>query len=74
MKKVTFNEQYNKTYKLYTWDYAYKSARKKFWEFFAIDRMRFKNRINVTACVINPILNCEHRYKVYLERFNKTLL
>lgn len=35
--------------------------RKTFWEFVAIDRMRFNERIKKTSAVLTPILTPSHR-------------
>lgn len=69
MKKVTFNENKNKVKVMVTWRLAAKLARKKFWEFFAIDRIRFKTRVEKIGVVIEPILDYNHRKKIYGERF-----
>lgn len=73
MKQVTFNDGKNKIYKIITWKFAYNSARKKYWEFFAIDRIHFQRRIIETQEVINPILDRNHRHKIFTERFCKQL-
>ena len=39
--------------------------RKKYWEYFAVDRYRFKDRIYRYELVIAPILNMQHRKKIY---------
>ncbi|XP_074104808.1 uncharacterized protein LOC141531155 [Cotesia typhae] len=52
------------------WNYAYRAARKGPWEEIARDRERFRNRINSTGRVINPILNTEHRQSIRQIRFD----
>lgn len=69
MKSVSFNENKNKVYVLITWKFAYNSARKKYWEFYAIDRIRFRRRIQLISQIVNPVLDQVHRYKIYKERF-----
>lgn len=69
MKKVTFRDSCNETYTLVTWNFAYRASRKQYWEFFAVDRMRFQRRINHLSTIINPILDKEHRCRIYNERF-----
>lgn len=69
LKKVSFNEKENKVKIMVTWKLAYEMARKKYWEFIALDRIRFKHRIEKLAVVLNPILRCEHRKNIYSERF-----
>lgn len=54
---------------MHTWSYAYRAARKGEWEMFARDRERFKLRIQRTALSLNPILEREHRQKIYEKRF-----
>lgn len=69
MKKVTFNEKNNQVHHLVTWSYAYKSSRKKYWEFFAVDRLRFHRRIEEASNILGPILDTNHRCKIFNERF-----
>lgn len=66
-KKVRFNLT-PEVHLLIHWSYAYKSARKKYWEFYALDRFRFRNRIKNMDRIISPILNNQHRQNIY-ERF-----
>lgn len=54
---------------MHTWSYAYRAARKGEWEMYARDRERFKLRIQRTALTLNPILQREHRQKIYEKRF-----
>lgn len=68
-KKVTFSSK-NDVHIMVVWQYAYRAYRKKYWEFFPLDRIRFKDRIDKISKIVTPILNCEHRNKVYEERFN----
>lgn len=69
MKKVSFNEKKNRVKIMVTWKLAHEQARKKYWEFFAFDRLRFRNRIDNISVVLSPILNCNYRKKMYFERF-----
>ena len=39
--------------------------RKLYWEFFCIDRARFKRRIGMLTDIINPVLSKEHREYMY---------
>lgn len=39
-------------------------VRKGQWEEMAVDRLRFERRIEETAAILKPILNCNHRAKV----------
>lgn len=71
MKKVTFNEDINKTYFLWIWTFAYNQARRNTWESAALDRIRFGQRIEEAALILNPILDLSHRNNVY-EKLNKT--
>lgn len=59
---------------MYTWNYAYRAARKGHWETFVRDRERFKLRIQRTAVSIEPILKLEHRQHIFETRFAKLLL
>lgn len=54
---------------MHTWSYAYRAARKGEWEMYARDRERFKLRIQRAALTLNPILDREHRQKIYEKRF-----
>lgn len=54
---------------MHTWNYAYRAARKGEWEMYARDRERFKLRIQRVALTLNPILDREHRQKIYEKRF-----
>lgn len=51
------------------WDYAYRAARKGPWEEMARDRERFKGRINCIRCILEPILQIQHRTHIWQERF-----
>ena len=62
---VTFNEKNNEIY--YLLDEEKEEIinyRKKYWELFAIDRSRFKDRVNRMEKIIGPILKKEHRVLV----------
>lgn len=53
------------------WDYAYRAYRKgDYWQTFARDNERFKNRVKSLAAILDPILQKSHREKVYSERFD----
>uniref|UniRef100_A0A1I8NP93 Uncharacterized protein n=1 Tax=Stomoxys calcitrans TaxID=35570 RepID=A0A1I8NP93_STOCA len=67
-KKVRFNTK-PEVHVMHAWNYAYRAARKGHWEMYARDRERFKMRINRVANILNPILEPEHRLKVYENRF-----
>ena len=44
MKRVTFQDPPKIQY-IVAWDFAYRQARKKYWEYCVIDRYRFQRRI-----------------------------
>ncbi|XP_075168276.1 protein phosphatase 1 regulatory subunit 15 [Haematobia irritans] len=67
-KKVRFNAK-PEVHVMHTWNYAYRAARKGHWEMYARDRERFKMRIYRVSHILNPILEPEHRQKVYENRF-----
>ncbi|KNC22287.1 hypothetical protein FF38_12907 [Lucilia cuprina] len=67
-KKVRFNTKPT-VHVMHTWNYAYRAARKGEWEMYARDRERFKLRIQRAASTLNPILEREHRQKIYEKRF-----
>ena len=54
-KKVTFKDEVQ-VFKMCTWTYAYREARKPTWINVAVDRMRFQRRIQLTEIILNPIL------------------
>lgn len=64
MKTVSFNI-IPIIHVMYTWKYAYHQARKGDWEMYSRDRFRFNIRIQRAAIILNPILNPEHRLKIY---------
>ena len=55
-KTVTFNENVSVKYQ-YTWNFAYRMARNRYWEYFAVDRMRFKRRIERMEDLLKPVFN-----------------
>lgn len=65
VKRVSFNELKNEVYHID----SHHDCRSKFWEFVAVDRVRFHDRIINVSCIINPVLDHNHRYKVYMQRF-----
>lgn len=67
-KQVRFNTKPT-IHVLCTWDYAYRTARRGEWETYARDLYRFKLRIHKVAYILNPILDREHRLKVYEQRY-----
>lgn len=69
-KKVHFAEG-ERIQRMVAWKFAYNSCRKKYWEYFAIDRIRFKKRIEITSMILMPILNKTHRDYIYKRRFQE---
>lgn len=51
------------------WNYAYRAARKGPWEEMARDNERFKGRIKSIKAVLDPILEDDHRSKIWQKRF-----
>jgi len=64
VKKVTFNSRPT-VYVQYVWQFAYSQARKSVWEQYARDRDRFFRRIIESEQIINPVLNSQHRERVF---------
>lgn len=64
---VKFNESLNKVYYLY--EPEGNDWRKPYWEYFAVDRFRFENRVLNLQSIINPVLDHQHRKRIYFERF-----
>lgn len=54
---------------LRTWSFAYHQARKGEWEQYGRDRVRFHDRIKRAEPILAPILNADHRQKIYCDRF-----
>lgn len=70
MKKVSFNEKLNQIYILRKWNFAFKQARMMYWEYEAIDRIRFQRRVKEISNILNPILDVNHRCVIYNKRFS----
>ena len=62
VKKVTFDSRPT-VYVQYVWRFAYQQARKSEWEQYARDR--FARRILECEQIINPVLNSQHRERVF---------
>lgn len=62
MKKVQFNEDLNQIQFTSKHD---AHSRGIHWEIVAADRSRFQQRIFKMAYIINPILEINHRNKIY---------
>ena len=48
-----------------TWSHAYRAARKGPWERLGRDADRFRERVKTTAAILEPILQKEHRDRVW---------
>lgn len=70
--KVTFNETSLEERIEFEDDDESKHGRKLYWEFFAVDRCRFKDRIERLERVISPVLASSHRNVVYSHRIKKS--
>lgn len=68
--KVKFETSKNKLHNMVTWRYAYEQARRGHWQIAALDRSRFERRISEANKVLADILNCNHRKRIYSERFS----
>jgi len=64
VKKVTFDSR-PRIYIQYVWQFAYQQARKSEWEQYARDRDRFTRRILECEQIMNPVLNSQHRERVF---------
>jgi Phosphatase-1 catalytic subunit binding region len=69
---VTFSDSV-KVHHMVAWSFAYKNARKMYWELFALDNMRFQRRIQQVSYILNPILQNEHRCKMYKRLFEREI-
>lgn len=52
------------------WSYAYQQARKSHWEQIGRDRVRFGDRIRRMQDTLNPVLDAEHRERIW-KRLNQ---
>ena len=68
-KKVKFADEHSlelvKVHNLVHWNFAYRSARKGRWMQEACDRMRFQHRIDRISTIVSPVLEKEHRKRVF---------
>lgn len=65
MKKVSFEESKNKIHFVD----SHCECRIRYWEFVAVDRMRFDRKIENWKRIISPVLNLKHRLNVFNNRF-----
>lgn len=70
-KKVRFASEENlcEVHPMIQWSYAYQKARKGPWEQFALDTVRFRNRVVNLQPILGPVLEPSHRNRIYKERF-----
>ena len=66
---VKFDTAKNKIYNMVVWRYAYEQARKGHWQAVALDRCRFARRVVEANKVLGHVLDCNHRKRIYNERF-----
>jgi len=64
VKNVKFDSRPT-IYIQYVWQFAYQQACKSEWEQCARDRDRFASRILQSEKVLNPIVNSQHRERVF---------
>lgn len=57
-----------------TWSYAYQSARMGPWQKYALDRVRFRDRIRDFEEKLKPVLDSGHRDRIFKERFQMFVL
>jgi len=69
-KSVTFNEKMLVERFEYEDDDDSKLGRQLYWEFMAVDRVRFKDRIERLEKVLKPVLSGGHRNVVYTSRMS----
>ncbi|GAB0092816.1 hypothetical protein DMENIID0001_078520 [Sergentomyia squamirostris] len=67
-RKVRFNLK-PEVHVICAWNFAYRQARKGTWDQVARDRDRFEKRILSLEHVLKPVLQRDHREKMYRERF-----
>lgn len=60
---MIFREEFNQTFFVS----SYHESRERYWEFIAVDRERFRTKILKYSVIINPILEYNHRLRVYKE-------
>jgi len=64
-KSVSFNDHSLEEVIEFEDDLESKNAREKYWEFMAVDRFRFKDRIQRLEPLLTPILSAAHRSGIY---------
>ena len=68
-RRVCFEEK-PEVHTMYTWDYAFRQARKGEWEIWSRDRGRFKKRVSSLEDVLFQVLKPEHRGRVYCKLYS----
>lgn len=68
-KTVRFDETRNEVFRMCTWTYAHRQARKGRWQQDVLDTMRFQKRVADAEALIGYVFNLEHRLRIYTERF-----
>lgn len=69
MRRVKFDETKNKIHIMTLWPFAYRNARKVYWELMVLDRIRFQRRIEQVGKIICHIFDYNHRCNIFKERF-----
>ena len=62
------NSQLVTVHLIIAWDYAYRAARVSHWMTMARDAKRFKQKIQSLEPILSPVLNPEHRMKIWETR------
>ena len=68
VKKVNFAEKPT-IYTIQDDAEYFRNYRKPYWELMAVDRHRFKRRIDFSCKFLNPILNKEYREMIYMKYY-----
>jgi len=66
--QVRFNDEHLFSVFEFEDDEDSKQTRRLYWEFYAIDRARFKDRVSIIEATIGHIFQKSHRDKVYFDR------
>jgi len=71
-KVVRFDENVG-IHVMVVWNFAYRNARKRYWENFAIDRLYFARRVHKLEKILGPILIKSHKLQKNKSDLSKKL-